>query len=301
MWGKKRNGEPEIMNSLLVSNTNVTSLIAQQRLAQNQDNLTQSMARLSSGYRINRASDDAAGLSLSNNLISQIRKSQQADRNTNDGLSALDIADGSLSVITDTLQRIRELTVQAGNDTNDAVSRSSISHEVQLLMQSINQISSSTQLNGTYLLNGTANNAILQVGPDSSSSSKIDISVAFTNSSSDALGAVGTSLTFSDISTINLSSNSKALAFLNDIDSAIATVNRQRSSIGAFQNRLTNIDQNLSSSVVNLSSANSRIRDVDIASETATMAQAQVLTQASTMILSQTNDLPKMILNLLQK
>jgi len=289
------------MNSLLVSNTNVTSLIAQQRLAQNQDNLTQSMARLSSGYRINRAADDAAGLSLSNNLISQIRKSQQANRNTNDGMSALDLADGSLSVITDTLQRIRELTVQAGNDTNDAVSRSSISHEVQLLMQSINQISSSTQLNGTYLLNGSADKAILQVGPDSSSSSKIDISAAFTNSSSGALGAVGSSLTFTDVSTINLSSNAKALAFLKDIDSAIANVNRQRSSIGAYQNRLTNIDQNLTSSVVNLSSANSRIRDVDVASETATMAQAQVLTQASTMILSQTNDLPKMILNLLQK
>jgi flagellin len=259
------------------------------------------MARLSSGYRINRAADDAAGLSLSNNLISQIRKSQQADRNTNDGMSALDLADGSLSVITDTLQRIRELTVQAGNDTNDAVSRSSISHEVQLLMQSINQISSSTQLNGIYLLNGTANNAILQVGPDSSSSSKIDISAAFTNSSSGALGAVGSSLTFTDVSTINLSSNAKALAFLKDIDSAIANVSKQRSSIGAYQNRLTNIDQNLTSSVVNLSSANSRIRDVDVASETATMAQAQVLTQASTMILSQTNDLPKMILNLLQK
>jgi flagellin len=291
------------MTSLLVANTNVTSLIAQHRLSQNQNTLTTSMARLSSGYRINRAADDAAGLSLSNNLVSQIRRMQQASRNIQDGTSALDTADGALGVINDTLQRVRELSIQAGNDTNDATTRSSISTEIRLLMKGVDQIAASTQINGTNLLNGSATKALLQVGPSSDAvTSGLDVSSAFTDATSTGLGALGASpKTFPDIDSIDLSSNAIARTFSQDIDAAIAAVGMQRSQIGAYQNRLESTGSNLDSSITNASASNSRIRDVDVAAESATMAQSQVLTQAATMILSQTNDLPKMILTLLQK
>jgi flagellin len=289
--------------TLLVENTNVTSLIAQHRLQQNQDTLTTSMARLSSGYRINRAADDAAGLSLSQNLVSQIRRMQQASRNVQDGGSALDTADGALSVITDSLQRVRELSIQAANDTNDATSRSSISAEIRLMMQGIDQISASTQLNGTHLLDGTATKALLQIGPSSdAATSSLDISSALTDASSLGLGAVGSgSQTFATVADISLSSNDLARSFSKDIDAAISAVGLQRSRLGAYQNQLDSTDSNLGSAITNASASNSRIRDVDVAAESATMAQAQVLTQAATMVLSQTNDLPKMILSLLQK
>jgi len=285
-----------------VINTNISSLIAQRRLTANQTALQSSMERLSSGYRINHASDDAAGLTISQNLISQVRRMQQADRNTQDGLSLLQTAEGSLSVIGDNLQRVRELTVQAANDTNSPVMRSAISNEIQTLLTDVDRIASAANINGVNLLDGSATNAMLQIGPNSSSlDNTLDLTPVLSDASSAGLNLVGlTGQTFATVGAIDLSTNALANTFLTDIDTALTAVNAQRANIGSFQNRLNSVDSNLSDGIINFSASNSRIRDVDIASETANMTQNQILTQASTMILSQTNDLPKTILSLLQ-
>lgn len=284
-------------------NTNVTSLIAQRKLAINQDALQKSMERLASGYRINHASDDAAGLTISQNLVSQVRRMQQADRNTQDGISVLQTAEGSLEVIGNNLQRVRELAVQAGNDTNNANMRSSITNEIKSLLSDVDRIAIGANINGVNLLDGSANNALLQVGANSDpTTNTVDISSVLTDASSGGLKLVGsTGQTFTSVGTIDLSTSALANAFLTDIDNGLRAVNTQRADIGSFQNKLQSVDSNLNDGIVNFSASNSRIRDVDIASETANMTQSQILTQASTMILTQTNDLPKMILSLLQK
>jgi flagellin len=287
----------------LISNTNVTSLIAQRNLNNSSNKLKLSMERLSSGYRINRASDDAAGLSMSQNLTSEIRRMQQASRNVQDSMSVLDTADGALSVIIDNFQRVRELTVQAGNDTNDATARASISNEIRSLMSDIDRISTATQLNGINLLNGTATQAVVQIGSGSNASNNVlDVSSAFTSASSAGLGAVGIApKTFANTAAVSLTTGAVARNFLFDVDSAIQAATSQRARIGAFQNQLSSTDNNLNLGTTNFMASNSRIRDVDVATESSTMAQSQVLTQAATMVLSQTNELPKMILSLLQQ
>jgi flagellin len=287
----------------LVVNTNVISLIAQRRLDINSKNLNQSMARLSSGYRINKASDDAAGLAISQNLTSQIRRMQQASRNVQDGISALQTTEGALGVMNDNLQRIRELTVQAGNDTNDVAARSAISSEIRGLLTDIDRVAGSTQMNGLNLLDGSAGTALLQIGANSNIfNSTLDIASALTDASSNGLGVVGGApKTFANIGTVNLTSNAQSRSFLADIDSAMSAVNSQRATVGAFQNQLETATLNLMQGVDNFSASNSRLKDVDVAAESANMTQAQILTQAATMVLSQTNELPRTILNLLQQ
>lgn len=286
----------------LVTNTNVTSLIAQRRLDVSSKTLQKSMERLSSGFRINRASDDAAGLSLSQNLVSQIRRMQQASRNVQDGNSVLETADGALAVVVDSLQRVRELTVQAANDTNDAVSRSSIGNEIRSLLGDVDRIASTTQLNGVYLLDGTATQAVLQIGGGSNATTNtLDLSSGLTNANSIGLGVVGATQTFATVGAISLDTNALARSFLQDIDSAIQTANSQRSRLGSFQNQLLNTGNNLDRTLENFTASNSRIRDVDVAAESATLSQSHVLTEAATMVLAQTNDLPRMILGLLQQ
>lgn len=287
----------------LVVNTNVTSLIAQRRLGINQKNLNSSLEHLSSGFRINRAADDAAGLNISQNLVSQIRRMQQASRNVGDGISVLQTAEGAMEVIGENLQRVRELTIQASNDTNDAVSRSSLSNEIRSLLDDVTRISQSTNLNGVNLLDGTATNALLQIGPNSNPvTNTLDLSSVLTDASPAGLGLVGIApKVFANVAAINITSSTVARSFLTDIDTAITALNVQRSNLGSFQNKLESVSYNLERSVENFSSSNSRIRDVDVASESAKMTQSQILTQAATMVLSQTNELPRMILGLLQK
>lgn len=287
----------------LVPNTNISSLIAQRRLDMNYKSLNKSMERLSSGYRINRAADDAAGLTISQNLISSVRRMKQAARNTLDGVSILQTTEGSLSVIGDNLQRVRELTVQAANDTNDSVSRAAISNEIQSLLNDIDRIASSTNLNGIQLLDGTTTNAQLQIGPNSNPvTNTIDLTPALADASADGMGLVGVPpLTFATVAAIDLSSSAIATTFLADVDAALQTVNIQRSTVGSLQNKLDSVNSNLEQGVENFSASNSRIRDVDVAAETAQMAQSQILTEAATTVLSQTNQLPRLILSLLQK
>lgn len=287
----------------LVPNTNISSLIAQRRLDINHKSLNKSLERLSSGYRINRAADDAAGLTISQNLVSSIRRMQQASRNTLDGVSVLQTAEGSLSVIGDNLQRVRELTVQAANDTNDPVSRQAISNEIQSLLSDIDRIATATNLNGIQLLDGSATNAQLQIGPNSNPvTNTIDLTAALADSRSEGLGLVGAPpLTFADITDIDLSSSTVATSFLADVDAALQAVNVQRATVGSLQNKLDSVTSNLEQGIENFSSSNSRIRDVDVAAEAAQMTQSQILTEAATTVLSQTNQLPRMILNLLKQ
>jgi flagellin len=286
----------------LVVNTNVSSLIAQRRLSVNSNSLQQSLERLASGYRINRAADDAAGLTISQNLVSQIRRMQQAARNTLDGVSILQTAEGSLEVIGDNLQRIRELTVQAANDTNDANGRASISNEIRTLLGDIDRIAASTNLNGINLLDGSAMNAFIQVGPNSDpTTNTVDLTPVLTEATSSGLGVVGGGgQFFANVAAVDITSNADALAFLTDVDAALRNVNVQRANIGSYQNKLESVSQNLQQGIESFSASNSRIRDVDVAAETSSMMQSQILTQAATTVLSQTNNLPRMVLDLLQ-
>ena len=286
----------------MVLNTNVASLIAQRRLTLHSQVLNRSLERLSSGHRINRAADDAAGLTISQNLASQVRRLDQASQNTQEGINVLQIAEGSLAVINDNLQRVRELAVQAANDSYDANSRDAITNEIKQLLEDINRIASASSFNGTKLLNGSATNALIQVGANSDANTNtVNISSALIDASIIGLGVVGGTQTFASLGTIDLSSAAAARGFMSDLNGALSAVNSRRSLIGAFQNKLESVYSNLELSIENISQANSQIRDVDVAEETSVMAQAQVLQNAATIVLGQTNRLSEMILGLLQK
>ena len=289
----------------LVQNTNIAALIAQRNLTINSTKLNGAMERLSSGYKINRASDDAAGLTISQNLTSQTVRMQQASRNTQDGIGLLQVADGSLSVINDNLQKVRELTVQAANDTNDPVSRQVISNQIQALLQDVDRIANATNFNGINLLDGSPKpQAYIQVGPDSNPANNIvDIGPALINATSLALNVVGptTNAAFVNVGAVNLIDNPTSRKFLMDLDNALQNVNTARATIGAYENRLESAASSLDVSVSNFTNANAQIRDTDIAADTSIMTQAQTLTQAATMVLSQTNQLPQMILGLLKQ
>jgi flagellin len=278
----------------LYINSNVSSLNAQRYLNQNSSALSSSMEKLSSGYRINKAGDDAAGLALSEKLRSQIRGSQKAEDNVQDGINVLNIADGALQSVTDYLQRMRELAVQAGNDTYNTAQRSSMKAEFDQLASGINQISSSTQFNGVKLLNGSLTSMKLQIGANAVSGvDTIDLqaSKVFNTTNANALGIT---------SSLSLASNSSALATISALDTAISTINTQRGAIGALSNRLTTTASNLATNVENTSSSEARIRDVDVASESAKMSQYQILQQAASAMLSQANQTPQLALQLLK-
>jgi flagellin len=275
-------------------NTNVASLNAQRFLTNNTSMLSKSMEKLSSGYRINRAGDDAAGLALSEKLRSQIRGSQKAADNVQDGINVLNITDGAMQSVTDYLQRMRELAVQAGNDTYNTAQRSSMKAEFDQLKSGINQIAASTEFNGVKLMNGDTTSMKLQIGAnDVSGVDTIDLqsSSVFNTATTDALGVS---------SSLGLSSNSAALATITALDTAISTINTRRGAIGALSNRLETTATNLATNVENTSASESRIRNVDVASESAKMSQYQILQQAAAAMLTQANQAPQLALQLLK-
>jgi flagellin len=277
-------------------NTNVASLNAQRYLNSNSTQLGKSMEKLSSGYRINKAGDDAAGLALSEKLRSQIRGSQKAADNVQDGINVLNIADGALQSVTDYLQRMRELAVQAGNDTYNTAQRSAMKSEFDQLASGINQIANSTQFNGVKLLSGAtgASSMKLQIGANAASgvdTLNLGASKVFDSAKATDLGVT---------SSLKLSSNSDALATITALDSAIGKVNTRRGAIGALTNRLETTAANLATNVENTSSSEARIRNVDVASESAKMSQYQILQQAAAAMLSQANQSPQLALQLLR-
>ena len=276
----------------LVVNTNVSSINAQRNLTNNVMSLSKSMEKLSSGYRINKAGDDAAGLTISENLRAQIRGSKKAIDNVQDGINVLNITDAALSGISNNLQRMRELAVQAGNDTNSAASRTAMKTEFDALGTEITRISDSTNFNGVQLLDGTTASINIQLGPGSGAGSNVLNIASFGDIDAAALG-VGTGAT-------PMATNANAIATIALVDTAITTVNTRRSGIGAVANRLENAASNLMSSVENLSAAESRIRDVDVAAESSNLVRNQVLQQASAAMLSQANQQPSIALSLLK-
>ncbi len=285
-----------------VINTNVASLIAQRNLQISSDAYTASMEKISSGYRINKAEDDPAGLTIAETLQGQILNINTALQNVQDGNSTLQIADGTLSVVTDNLQRIRELTVQAANDTNSSAQRLAIENEIQSRLNDNQRIVQAATFNGVNLLTGSAKGTLLQVGPNASTSmNTINIGSALGTATATAMGLLGatTSTHWNTVGSIDFTNGDKARAFLNDIDRALSAVSQRRSLIGALQNQLGSATKNLQMNSENFSASESRIRDVNIASETSNLTKNQILEEASVSILSQANQAPQMVLKLL--
>lgn len=267
--------------------TNPTSLNAQRNLGSTQRALAGNLGRLSSGLRINQASDDAAGLGISERLKAQIRGMSQASRNANDGVSMIQIAEGAMNEQAGILTRLRELGVQASNGTLGTEERGYIDTERQALVDELDRISTVTEYNGVAMLGADAGDISMQVGIRGTADDRIDVSFEATDSA--ALG----------VDALDFTSATGAQGALDAIDSAIDTLSLNRASIGSAQNRLVITMNNLSVAHENLSAANSRIRDVDIAEETASMTRNQILSQAGTSVLAQANQLPSAALSLL--
>jgi flagellin len=281
----------------LTINTNIASLIAQYNLGKNTTNLNKTTERLASGLKINHASDDAAGLSISETLKTQIRGVTKASENAQDGINLLQISEGALTVIMDNLQRIRDLTVQAANDTNSSVERNAIKTEVASRIEDIQRIKDSTTFNSIVLLDGSVSQYFLRIGPNSDNATNtLDISNALQNTLQTFLSIEANTAA---ISAAYLDGTG-ARQFLADLDTAVAQVNQQRATIGALQSRLESTTMNLNVSKENLLSAESRIRNVDISSETAELAKNQILQQASVTVMAQSNQMPSIALDLLK-
>lgn len=270
--------------------TNVASINAQKSLTGTQKGLNQSLARLSSGYRINQASDDAAGLAISENLRGQIRGMRQASRNSEDGISLVQVAEGGLNETSSILIRLRELAVQAASDTIGDVERKFLDVEYQQLKSEMQRIAEVTQFNGRDLLNGTGGIMDIQVGVHNDPfKDRISFNASAANSTLDALGLIAESL-----ATKEMAQRSIAVA-----DSAMVSVNAMRANFGAMQNRLTSTISNLSIAHENFSAAQSRIRDVDVAEETSELTRNQILLQAGVSVLGQANSAQQVALKLL--
>ncbi|HJS14256.1 MULTISPECIES: flagellin N-terminal helical domain-containing protein [Rheinheimera] len=272
----------------LAVNTNVSALNAQRQLLTSGSALDTSFKRLSSGFRINSAADDAAGLQISNRLTSQINGLNQAISNANDGISVAQVAEGAMDEITTSLQRIRVLAVQSQNGINGSADRIALQKEVSALKTEISRIAQNTQFGNIDLLKGNFSAKFL-VGANAGQTISINLSRTGGGYGTSGLG----------LSTLSVSSVGGASAALASIDSAIKTIDSARADLGALQNRFQSTIRNLSNIVENVSAARSQIRDTDFAKETAELTRAQILQQASTTILSQANTRPQTALSLL--
>jgi flagellin len=268
--------------------TNVASLNAQRNLSQTQNSLDSSMSRLSSGYRITRAGDDAAGLGISTKLEAQIRSYNQAIRNANDGLSVIQTTESSLNETANILTRLRELAMQSSSDGIGDSERSFIDTEASKLTEEIDRIAETTKFNGAALLDGSATTLNFHVGVEDTTSDVI----SFTTLD-------GTTATLLTASGIDLSGRDTAASALSTIDDAIALVSDARSTLGAAGNRLQSAINNIQAFSEQLSAANSRIKDVDVAEETSRMARSSILQQAGVSVLAQANQQPQLALKLL--
>jgi flagellin len=270
--------------------TNVASLNAQKSLVGTQRSANQSLARLSSGYRINQAADDAAGLAISENLRGQVRGLRQANRNANDGISLVQVAEGGLNEVSNMLIRLRELAVQSSSDTIGDTERKFIDVEYQQLKSEIQRITEVTRFNGRDLLNGTGGLIDIQVGTyNDPFKDRISFNASAANASLDALG----------ISAEQVSTKEGAQVSMDVIDRALVSVNAIRANFGAMQNRLQSTIQNLAVADENLSAANSRIRDTDVAAESAELVRNNILMQAGVSVLGQANNMQQVALKLL--
>jgi len=273
-------------------NTNVASLNAQKNLFGTKLRLDKSLERLGTGLRINHAADDAAGLAISENLRATIRGEKQARRNAQDGISFVQVAEGALNEVSNILIRLRELGVQAASDTIGPVERQFLNTEYDQLIQEIDRIADGTEYNGSQLLSGTGTVLDFQVGVHNDP--MID-RISFDASKADAnSAALGVNLT-------SVSDKVSAQNSLAAVDAALISINAMRADFGAIQSRMMSTIQNLSVSIENQSAAFSRIRDVDVAEETAELTKQNVLMQAGTSVLAQANQSSQLALGLLNK
>lgn len=271
--------------------TNVASIQANTSLSQTNDRLSKSMQKLSSGLRINRAGDDAAGLAISEKFQADLRTLQQLKRNANDGISLVQVAEGAMSEVSGILIRMRELAAQGATDTVSPAQKAFLQVEVAELLEEVNRIGETATFNGITLLSGAYTGAsalTFQVGLTGDATQQISVD----------LEAMTT--TELGINTLNVDNTTDARTALGLVDAAILTLNEKRAVLGSAQNRLQVTINNMSTQFSNLSAANSRIRDVDVAEETATMSRNQILMQSGVSVLAQANQIPQLALSLLQ-
>lgn len=274
----------------MIINNNITALNAHRQLGINTGAIGKNIEKLSSGFRINRAADDAAGLSISEKMRAQIRGMEQASRNSQDGISLIQTAEGALQTVNDMLVRIKELATQAANGTYQDTDRERIQEEVTELVLEIQNINEETKFNNISLLDDSAddNEIVLQIGQDAAQQLTLD------TSNFDLTDV------FTAVDDYDLSTAADALVALADIDDQIDAVSQARSYLGANQNRLENTIKNLNINVENLTAAESRIRDVDMAAEMMEFTKNNILTQASQAMLAQANQTPQGVLQLLR-
>jgi len=271
-------------------NQNIAALNAHRNLVATDNALSKSLERLSSGFRINRAADDAAGLAISERMRAQVRGLTQAIRNAQDGISLVQTAEGALNEVHSILQRMRELVVQAGNGTVSADDREAIQVEINELISELNRISDTTRFNDLVLLDGSAGIVSLLVSADGNGTIDVDLSAD--------LDAAGLGVDGVDVT--SYTGPTDAAADLSAIDDALTQVSTTRATLGAAQNRLEHTIANLGVAVENLSAAESRVRDADMAQEMVQFTRAQILLQAGTAMLAQANAAPQVVLQLLR-
>jgi len=269
--------------------TNVASLQAQRNLGKTTNNLNKSIERLSSGLRINRAADDAARSAISSQMSMLERGLKQADRNANDNISLIQTAEGALNEVGGIISRMRELAVQASNEgTMDTTERGYLSQEFTLLQSELDRIVNVTEYNGQKLVDGSISGGIeFQIGMNNTANDRISMSI------------VATTTTGLGLNDDTLASSTGAQAAITALDAALKTVNTERASLGATQNRLEMTISNLGNMYENMAASNSRLKDVDIAEESARLASEQILSQAGTSMLAQANQLPQSALSLI--
>lgn len=271
-------------------NTNLQSLSAQRHLGINSEHLKNALDHLSSGSRINKAADDAAGLAISEKLKADIRSLRQANRNTNDGISLVQVAEGSMNEISNVLIRLRELSIQSASDTIGDTERGFVNKEVQQLKAEIDRISQNTEYNGMKLLDGTSPALEIQVGTHNNPN--LDRLVFDSQNLVSSLSALG-------LDSVATDTKESAQQNMEMLDTAIEHLNGNRATLGALQNRMQSTIANLGIYTENLEAANSRIRDTDMASESSELVKNNILTQANVAVLAQANQIPQLVMKLI--
>jgi flagellin len=274
----------------LVIQTNVASLQAQQNLNTVSKGLSMSFNRLSSGFRINTAADDAAGLAISESFKSQIRSYSVAERNANDGVSMAQTGEGALGQVSNMLARMRELAVQASNGSQSSADRGFLNTEFTQLQSEISRIQQSTKYDGTSLITATSSSISFQVGINNATTDQIAVT----------FGGLGLTTLLAATTVVAGSGATSALNAIDRIDAALTTVSTTRAKFGAVMNRFDVTTANIQTARTNLTAANSRIRDVDVAEESAALSRSQVLSQAAAAVLAQANQAPQLALGLLR-
>ena len=288
-------------------NTNLNSLNAQRNLTSSQSSLAMSMQRLSSGLRVNSAKDDAAGLAIAERMTTQVRGMNAAIRNANDGISMSQTAEGAMGKVADSLQRMRELSVQSANATNSVTDQQSLDKEFGELSKEIQRVLGNTTFNGQHVLGTDAKSFVFQVGANTTGNDTVKIDTTDLTADATITAVAGTDNTGASRATIGPDAGATTTldaatvqAVIDKIDVALTTINDKRAVMGASQSRFDSVITNLQSSVENQTAARSRIMDTDFASETANLSRANILQQAGNAMVAQANQLPQQVLTLLR-